>query len=77
MFREITTLALRQGRKTQETAVSMAMRGVVTYIVDGMFWQHHQWENQVLSGPFPGETLAGLNSLAWVFRICIHCAFYS
>ena len=67
MFREITTLALHQGRKTQETAVSMVMRGVATYIVNGKFWQHHKWENQVLSAPFPGETSAGLNDLAWVF----------
>ena len=67
VFREITTLALHQGRKTQETAVSVAMRAVETYMVDGTFWQHHKWENQVLSAPFPRETSAGLNDLARVF----------
>lgn len=69
VFREITTLALRQGRKTQETAVSMATHGVATYIMDGTFWQHHKWENQVSPAPFPGETLAGLNIAFTVLSI--------
>lgn len=77
VFREITTLALRQGRKTQETAVSMATHGVATYIMDGTFWQHHKWENQVSPAPFPGETLAGLNIAFTCFLfIIITCSCF-